>query len=164
MRGCVFTPKCSGFDYGDGDPVKNASPLGNKTASVADMTSVGEDGEDLPPSLSMNLETRRKRKEGEPKLKIRRNSLLPQSPVKNESEAAASTATATSTIMRTGAKRKLADREMEREKDKSVRPPSASDFTFSRRAVTTDEAKKSDKDDKQIKNEVMREKVTCLNL
>lgn len=119
-------PPVARFDYED--PVKNASPLVNKFSNGSE--AMTDDSEDMPASLSMNLETRRKRKDGQPKLQIRRHSLLPQSPVKGENEA--------STIMRTGAKRKLADRETE----KAMRPPSQSDFTFSRRAVV-DEAKVS---------------------
>ncbi|KAF2479967.1 hypothetical protein BDY17DRAFT_340919 [Neohortaea acidophila] len=105
------------------DTVKNASPLLNKTTSEMPAT---QDDDELPPNLSINLETRRKRKDGQPKLEIRRHSILPQSPSRNENE--------TSAILRTGAKRKLADRETE----KPIKPPSQGDFTFSRR-VNTDE-------------------------
>lgn len=77
----------------------------------------------LPASLSVNLETRRKRKDGQPKLEIRRRSMLPQSPGKADGELAPS--------LRTGAKRKLADREL----DKPMKPPSRGDFTFSRKGA-----------------------------
>lgn len=102
------------------DPVKHASPLVNKTSSESSTT--GED-DVLPASLSVNLETRRKRKDGQPRLEIRRHSILPQSPVKADGEQSA--------ILRTGAKRKLADRESE----KPSKPPSKDDFIFSRKSA-----------------------------
>jgi hypothetical protein len=73
---------------------------------------------------SINLETRRKRKDpSHPRGESRRSSILAHSPDKPESDAP-------STMLRTGAKRKLADREPE----KAGRPPAQEDFTFSRRA------------------------------
>jgi hypothetical protein len=73
--------------------------------------------------LLASVETRRKRKDGPSKLEMRRSSILALSPVKNEADT-------TSNMLRTGAKRKLADREAEK--------PQASlnqdDFTFSRRS------------------------------
>lgn len=114
-------PPVARFDY-EGDPVKQASPLGNKV-SLSPVIPPAEEEDDLPATLSVNLETRRKRKDGQPKLEIRRRSVLPpQSPQKIGDEG--------STILRTGAKRKLADRETE----KPIRPPSKGDFTFSRKS------------------------------
>jgi hypothetical protein len=79
--------------------------------------------EDLPASLSINLETRRKRKDSQPKLELRRHSILPPpSPSTSDSEATAST-------LRTGAKRKLADRDL----DKPTKAPGKTDFTFNRK-------------------------------
>ena len=83
-------PPVAHFDYED--PVKHASPSTNRVLlNAAD--------EDVLSGLSVNLETRRKRKDGQPKLEIRRHSILSQSPEGTESEG--------STMLRTGAKRKL---------------------------------------------------------
>jgi hypothetical protein len=73
--------------------------------------------------LLASVETRRKRKDGPSKLEMRRSSILALSPVKTEADTA-------NTMLRTGAKRKLADREAEKP------PPSLNqdDFTFSRRS------------------------------
>jgi hypothetical protein len=81
--------------------------------------------EDLPASMSVNLETRRKRKDSQPKLELRRHSILPPpSPSTSEAEVTAPT-------LRTGAKRKLADRDL----DKPTNAPSKTDFTFSRKVA-----------------------------
>jgi hypothetical protein len=81
--------------------------------------------EDLPASMSVNLETRRKRKDSQPKLELRRHSILPPpSPSTAESEVTAPT-------LRTGAKRKLADRDLE----KQGNAPSKTDFAFSRKVA-----------------------------
>ena len=78
--------------------------------------------EDLPASLSINLETRRKRRDTQPKLELRRHSILPPpSPTSSEE--------ATAPSLRTGAKRKLADRDL----DKVTRTPGKTDFTFNRK-------------------------------
>ncbi|KAK5171428.1 uncharacterized protein LTR77_004572 [Saxophila tyrrhenica] len=117
-------PPVARFDYED--PVKNASPLGNKTSP--EQPAVPCEKDVLPANLTVNLETRRKRKDGSSRLEIKRHSLLPQSPVKSEEGQPAST------ILRTGAKRKLADRE----NDKPIKPPSKGDFTFSRKTLSED--------------------------
>jgi hypothetical protein len=79
--------------------------------------------EDLPASLSINLETRRKRRDTQPKLELRRHSILPPpSPTSSDPEAAAPS-------LRTGAKRKLADRDL----DKPTKTPGKTDFTFNRK-------------------------------
>jgi hypothetical protein len=89
--------------------------------------------EDLPASMSINLETRRKRKDSQPKLELRRHSILPPpSPSGSDTEITAPT-------LRTGAKRKLADREL----DKPARSPSKTDFTFNRK-TSTEPAKLAD--------------------
>lgn len=103
-------PPVARFDYGD--PEKPA-PSPSKA---------GED--EVLPGLSVNLETRRRRKDGQPRPEIRRHSVLPQSPEKKDTEP--------STMLRTGAKRKLADREMER----PMKPLAQADFTFTRIAKT----------------------------
>lgn len=111
-------PPIAHFDYED--PVKTASPLHGKASPLKQDALVDE--EVLPASLTVNLETRRKRKDGQPRLEIRRHSLLAEAPAKPEGEQPS--------ILRTGAKRKLADRES----DKPIKPPSKGDFTFSRKS------------------------------
>jgi len=91
--------------------------------------------EDLPASLSINLETRRKRRDTQPKLELRRHSILPPpSPTSSDPEAAAPPS------LRTGAKRKLADRDL----DKPTKTPGKTDFTFNRK--TSAESTKSSED------------------
>lgn len=110
-------PPVAHFDYED--PVKNASPLTSKTSPPKPETE--NDDEALPAALTVNLETRRKRKDSSSRLEIRRSSLLGETAAKIEEEKPS--------ILRTGAKRKLADRE----NDKPIKPPSKGDFTFSRK-------------------------------
>lgn len=114
-------PPIAHFDYED--PVKQMSP------SVARAARPALDEEpDLPAALSVNLETRRKRRDGQPRLEIRRHSVVSQSPSKADVEP--------SLILRTGTKRKLADRDLE----KPIKPPARDDFTFSRK-IPSDDAK-----------------------
>ncbi len=115
-------PPVARFDYED--PVKNISPLMDKVSPPQPVT-VGEE-DVLPADLTVNLETRRKRKDGQSRLDVRRHSILPQSPPKPDEPQPASA------ILRTGAKRKLADRDG----DKSIKPPSKGDFTFSRKTTS----------------------------
>ncbi|RMY49245.1 hypothetical protein D0865_07602 [Hortaea werneckii] len=105
-------PPVAHFDYGDPEKAP-ASPTQTSPSKA------GED--DGLPGLSVNLETRRRRKDGQPRLEIRRHSILPQSPEKSDTEP--------STMLRTGAKRKLSDREI----DQPIKPPTQADFTFSRK-------------------------------
>ncbi|KAF2204773.1 hypothetical protein GQ43DRAFT_387274 [Delitschia confertaspora ATCC 74209] len=81
-----------------------------------------EEAEDANPDLSVNLETRKKRRESAPKLKIRRISVF-QSPPENSDER-------TENSIRAGAKRKLSARE-EEEKPK-VDNTEGDGFIFSR--------------------------------
>ncbi|KAF2210142.1 hypothetical protein CERZMDRAFT_46115 [Cercospora zeae-maydis SCOH1-5] len=76
--------------------------------------------EELLPSI--NLETRRKRKDPSQPRESRRSSILAHSPDKTDD--------APTTILKTGAKRKLSDRD----NDNPIKPPAQGDFTFSRRA------------------------------
>ncbi|KAF2769649.1 hypothetical protein EJ03DRAFT_327255 [Teratosphaeria nubilosa] len=121
-------PPVAHFDYED--PVKpQTSPTASRSSPVD-----SKEEEDALPRLSVNLETRRRRKDGQQKLtEIRRRSILPQSP-EREGEG--------STILRTGAKRKLADREM----DRPIRPLVKDEFTFSRKPAPS-EAKSLELDD-----------------
>ncbi|KAK0907992.1 hypothetical protein LTR02_005182 [Friedmanniomyces endolithicus] len=113
-------PPVAHFDYED--PVKQLSLSGGPPSTAT----LEEEEEGLPASLSINLETRRRRKDSQPKLEIRRHSIIAQSPKKTDNEPL--------TILRTGAKRKLADREL----DKPIPPLGKSDFTFSRKGVASD--------------------------
>lgn len=82
--------------------------------------------EGLPANMFANLETRRKRKDSQPKLELRRHSILPPpSPSSSDAETTAPT-------LRTGAKRKLADRDL----DRQMKAPSKTDFTFNRKTST----------------------------
>lgn len=124
-------PPVARLDYED--PVKLASPLMNKLSPL-NHVATQDDEELLPAGLAANLETRRRRRDA--KSEMRRTSILPQSPqspAKTEGEQPLASA-----ILRTGAKRKLADREGE----KPIKPPSKGDFTFSRK-VSTEEDKTS---------------------
>jgi len=116
-------PPVASFDYED--PQKNTSPLVHKILPEPVILPLASEGEteETPVDLSTNLEMRRKRRDGQPKLQIRRRSLLPQSPAKGEGEGEVPS------MLRTGAKRKLADREG----DRAERLSMTSDFTFSRR-------------------------------
>ncbi|KAK0286711.1 hypothetical protein LTR35_004179 [Friedmanniomyces endolithicus] len=113
-------PPVAHFDYED--PVKQLS----LRASGPSTATLEEEEEGLPATLSINLETRRRRKDSQPKLEIRRHSIIAQSPKKTDNEPL--------TILRTGAKRKLADREL----DKPVPSLAKSDFTFSRKSTAID--------------------------
>ena len=110
-------PPIARFDHED--------PIKFNTAPVPETLQDVEEEEEMPASLSVNLETRRKRKDGQPKLELRRSSILPPpspSQVDNEN---------TSSSLRVGAKRKLADRDL----DKPNRVPTKTDFTFSRKVA-----------------------------
>jgi hypothetical protein len=111
------------------DPIKfdaqtATEPQETQIEAIADAEpEIRPQEEDLPASMSINLETRRKRKDSQPKLELRRHSILPPpSPSGSDAEVTAPT-------LRTGAKRKLADREL----DKPARSPSKTDFTFNRK-------------------------------
>lgn len=99
------------------DPIKFNQEK-EEAAQEASVTSPKPEDEELLPSV--NLETRRRRRDS--KIEIRRHSILAQSPVKDAENG--------TTMLRTGAKRKLSDRETE----KPIKPPSQGDFTFSRKA------------------------------
>ncbi|KAF2466987.1 uncharacterized protein BDR25DRAFT_267752 [Lindgomyces ingoldianus] len=83
-----------------------------------------EPAEELEPALSSNLETRKKRRESNPKISIRRVSVF-QSPPENSEEG-------TNKAVRAGAKRKLSVREDE-EKPNAAGDSQAEAFRFSRR-------------------------------
>ncbi|CAK4010150.1 shugoshin like [Lecanosticta acicola] len=99
------------------DPIKLNRERDTEAKESTGISPKPENEELLP---SVNLETRRRRRDS--KLDIRRHSILALSPV-NDGESG-------TTMLRTGAKRKLSDRETE----KPIKPPSQGDFTFSRKA------------------------------
>ncbi|OQN98959.1 hypothetical protein B0A48_14819 [Cryoendolithus antarcticus] len=104
------------------DPIK-FDAQGDAASSKAQQST---ENQELPADLSVNLETRRKRKDGQPRLEIRRHSIIPApSPSKFDVEVAAP-------ILRTGAKRKLADRDL----DKPVKAPGKTEFLFSRKTTS----------------------------
>lgn len=106
----------------DARDVAEAQEVGSPAEPEAGLEKKSQE-EDLPASMSVNLETRRKRKDSQPKLELRRHSILPPpSPSTSDAEVTAPT-------LRTGAKRKLADRDL----DKPTNAPSKTDFTFSRK-------------------------------
>ena len=113
------------FDY-EG-PVKLGIPTENTTTTVAAVSPNQAEEDALATAFSVNLETRRKRKEGgQSKLEIRRRSILAQPPPTEGDDQP------TNTILRTGAKRKLSDRETE----KPIQPPKKEEFTFSRKSAS----------------------------
>jgi hypothetical protein len=92
-----------------------------------------ENNEDRQPALSVNLETRKKRRESGPKLNIRRVSVF-ESPPENTEEGVART-------IKAGAKRKFSVQEDE-DKNQSKSEP----FRFSRRNAPTSETEASNED------------------
>jgi hypothetical protein len=108
----------------DARNVQDTQEIESPAESEPELEKKSQD-EDLSASMSVNLETRRKRKDSQPKLELRRHSILPPpSPSTSEAEVTAPT-------LRTGAKRKLADRDL----DKPANAPSKTDFTFSRKVA-----------------------------
>jgi hypothetical protein len=110
----------------------NEEPISFNTSQPTDEP-LEEPAEDGEPALSVNLETRRKRRESGPKLNIRRVSVF-ESPPENAEEGAAKTAKA-------GAKRKFSVQEDE---DKQTPKPDA--FRFSRRTTPATETEGSNED------------------
>lgn len=109
------------------DPIKFDARVEERQPDATDFGTEPEkrtQEDDMPADLSVNLESRRKRKDSQPKLELRRHSILPPpSPSASDGELAAPT-------LRTGAKRKLADRDLEN----SSKVPTKTDFTFSRKS------------------------------
>lgn len=94
-------------------------------AATATATGQGNAEDELLPSV--NLETRRRRKDGPSEREIRRSSILALSPVKLDVEPAATS------MLRTGAKRKLADCDPEKMSRKD-------DFSFTRKPAVEQES------------------------
>jgi hypothetical protein len=101
-----------------------------------------KDAADLPSNMSVNLETRRKRRDSSAKLAIRRMSVFHSPPERSEDESGSSGKTLNQALpIRAGAKRKLAVREGDGQAE--TKPE---DFTFSRKGASTPDetAAKSD--------------------
>lgn len=109
-------PPVAHFD--DEDPVKPVSLLRSCSSDHAE-----NDG--LPTELSANLETRRSRKGRPSQIHVRQGSLLASPPTRAEPET-------TALMLRTGAKRKLADRDLDQ---RPIKPPNSDGFSFTRRGV-----------------------------
>ncbi|USP76563.1 hypothetical protein yc1106_03837 [Curvularia clavata] len=103
---------------------ENEDPIGFDPSPVTEevQEETAEDGE---PSLSVNLETRKKRRESGPKLSIRRVSVF---------EPSEETAETLNKPLRTGAKRKFSVQE-----DEDTNPAKSDTFRFSRRGATETE-------------------------
>lgn len=86
-------------------------------SSADELRTVIED-EDVPASASVNVEARRKRKDGSSSIQIRRRSILPTEPSGEGDDLAPN--------LRTSAKRKLSDRDGE----KQTKPATKDDFSF----------------------------------
>jgi hypothetical protein len=92
-----------------------------------------EDAEDSEPALSVNLETRKKRRESGPRLNIRRVSVF-ESPPENTEDVATKTT-------KTGAKRKFSVQE-----DDGPKQVKSESFRFSRRNAPASETEVSNED------------------
>lgn len=106
---------------------------------------VEQDQDGPNPALSINLETRKKRRDSNAKISIRRMSVF-QSPPEGGEEG--TTPSNDQSAIRTGAKRKLSAREEEESQDTGVEPQ-GDDFRFSRRTTSStsdDTAKDAGKD------------------
>lgn len=120
----IGPPPISRFD--------NEGPI-SYNSSRAEEDQPEETNEDGEPALSVNLETRKKRRESGPKLNIRRVSVF-ESPPENAEEGATRT-------VKTGAKRKFSVQEDEDKKQSKSEP-----FRFSRRNAPTSESEASNED------------------
>ncbi|KAF2018215.1 hypothetical protein BU24DRAFT_345095, partial [Aaosphaeria arxii CBS 175.79] len=111
--------------------IENEGPIAFDPSPPPD-NDMGDQVEEQDPALSINLETRRKRRESGPKLHIRRLSLFEPQPEGAEEKTKA---------VRTGAKRKFSVQE---DNDKPENSPDS--FTFTRKNDTQDSAKDESKE------------------
>jgi hypothetical protein len=126
--------------FQDEEPIKfDAQPT--NTAPEAETESHGED---LPAALSVNLETRRKRRDSHGKLNIRRMSVFHSPPERSEEDGTTGTKAITGTLpIRAGAKRKMSARDDEGKGETKA----CEDFTFSRKAsMAFEDPAKTDKE------------------
>lgn len=124
-----------------------------KFQSQPDQTedAVEQDQDGPNPALSINLETRKKRRDSNAKISIRRMSVF-QSPPEGGEEGTTPSDDQSASV-RTGAKRKLSAREEEESQDTGVEPQ-GDDFRFSRRTTssTSDDTAKDASKDPRILN------------
>jgi hypothetical protein len=114
--------------FQDEDPIK-FNPQPGPTMSGDPEKDAG----DLPSSMSVNLETRRKRRDSSAKLAIRRMSVFHSPPERVEDESGGTGKTINQTLpIRAGAKRKLAVREGDGQAEIKTE-----DFNFSRKGAST---------------------------
>jgi len=129
---------------------QDEEPIEFDAQSVTLASDAEKDDNDLPASLSVNLETRRKRRDSNSKLAIRRMSVFHSPPEKNEEDGTASGKAINGTLpIRAGAKRKMSARE-DGPKGESK---TTEEFTFSRRANTAEDPAKVDKERETIGKE-----------
>lgn len=126
----IGPPPVSRFD--EIDPVK-FDPPPSKTDEIQ---LENQDTDGLATPLSINLETRRKRKDGQPRLDIRRLSVFqPSGPDSTESQDSDAPQTQVLPI-RAGAKRKMSAREVDDQPAAAGLATSKETFQFNRRAAT----------------------------
>jgi hypothetical protein len=126
--------------FQDEDPIKfDAQP----TTAASEPESENH-GEDLPAALSVNLETRKRRRDSQGKLNIRRMSVFHSPPERIEDESATGGKAISGTLpIRAGAKRKMSAREDEGKGENKA----SEEFTFSRKSnVAFEDPLKMDKE------------------
>lgn len=130
----------------DGSAATGSPDLGPPPVARFDCEEIknGDAEEELLPSV--NLETRRRRKDGPSEREIRRSSILALSPVKLDVEPAATS------MLRTGAKRKLADRDLERATEKA-------DFNFTRKSLLEQQQENDSRD--KVVDKTVNEPITA---
>ncbi|KAF2100804.1 hypothetical protein NA57DRAFT_74401 [Rhizodiscina lignyota] len=139
--------------FPDEDPIKFDPPSVLQSSSAEDE----QIPDALSTSMSVNLETRRKRRDGQPRIDIRRMTVF-QSPPTEESADVLSehAAQGVSQVLpiRAGAKRKLSTREVEEKQDDAV-TISKEAFQFSRRVSSArTERQRSDDGEKKQKETI----------
>lgn len=143
--------------FEDEDPIKfDAQPT--TTTPEPELKSQAEE---LPPALSMNLETRRKRRDSQGKLNIRRMSVFHSPPERIEDQSSTEARAISGTLpIRAGAKRKMSVREDEGRTENKA----SNDFTFSRKSsVAFEDPVKTDKEmfaENDVKPRAKRESIT----
>ncbi|KAF2421495.1 hypothetical protein EJ08DRAFT_682956 [Tothia fuscella] len=143
----------------DEDPIKFDQP---STSEPSPMEDPEKEPSDLPASLSVNLETRKKRRDSNSKLTIRRMSVFHSPPEKIEDAGGNGGGKAINQAppVRAGSKRKLAARE---EDAKVCSQPE--EFTYSRRnSETSENAPEHSNAKTEPKPRVKKEVLTSVNL
>lgn len=136
--------------FQDEDPIKFDAQPTMSTPEPEPEPEVETQPEDLPAALSVNLETRRKRRDSQGKLNIRRMSVFHSPPERIEDDGITGTKAISGTLpIRAGAKRKMSARDDEGKSEAK----GSEEFTFSRRAsVAFEDPVKTDKE-KPVKDD-----------